>query len=207
MRLAYFSETSPEIAAKADALVREIERQYRAGAVKLGFSPDAIARYMLLGTGAAIPSIREWFTSAQEKTIQANFQKLGDHIKKWKTVYRGWAEQGRNDRGGPYTWATWIDFGANTIASEIQLLSRESWNSSVAIALANATAKTAQDVAELVKKIAEGAGGMLPKLPETLKWIAIAIAVGGAAYILSPLIIVGRRKAKSMAGYGRRRLR
>ena len=129
MRLAYFSETSPEIAAKADALVREIERQYRAGAVKLGFSPDAIARYMLLGTGAAIPSIREWFTSAQEKTIQANFQKLGDHIKRWKTVYRGWAEQGRNDRGGPYTWATWIDFGANTIASEIQLLSRESRSS------------------------------------------------------------------------------
>ena len=186
MRLAFFGQV--DVTAKANAVVSEIERQYRAGAVKVRLSPDAITRFLVLG--AAFPFVS---ASSQEQAIQKNLQVLGERIKKWKTIYRRWAEQGKRDDGSAYTWERWISFGTEDIASEIKYQTGEGWNSSVVIALAKATAASAKEVAELVEKIGEQAKKIAPELPSILKWVAGAVIVGGAAYVLSPLIRLGRR--------------
>lgn len=190
-----FAETTPEISAKADAVVREVRRQYAVAAVRIGFSPDAIARFMALGIGAAIPPLAKLLESSQEQAIRKNFQALGDRIKKWETTYRRWAEKSRRDDGSPYSWARWIEFGSD-LASEIQSLGREAWDSSVFVSLAKATATTAAEAVETAKKIGEKAVKAAPGL---LKYLSLAVVVGGAAYIFYPFVKARRRAGQKMA--------
>ena len=141
----------------ADTAANELDRAYMAGAVKIGFNPDAIARFMILGPSAAIPGVGGWLTnlltSSPEAAAKKNFEDLGNYIKVWKTKLRDQATAGVFPDGNPYTWDMWFAHGKE-LGDDLSVQTGVTWNSSVMGAVAQAAEATVESVADAAKAVA-----------------------------------------------------
>ena len=182
MRHYGFAAVSLEQTASADAAVMAVERAYTAGAVKIGLNPDNIARFLLLGVGNLIPVVSELFMTAAEQATRANYSRLGDQIKRWKTVYRMWAVNGQRDDGTPYGWNQWSGFAVDLLGS-IRAQTGYNADSSTLVAVKDAAVATLQTL------------GSPSRWPW---WLWAGIGLGGLAVANSLLGgLIPRRRALS----------
>jgi hypothetical protein len=134
----------------AAQLIAEVLRTYTAGALKVGFSLDEIARWGRWGILAPLVS-----KGQLQREIEANLQHTGQDIAKWSTFYLQWALDGERDGslgstpGSPYTWGQWIAF-AKDLNSDIAQQTQVAWDDSEVMAVIDALAKTGADLTKPV---------------------------------------------------------
>jgi hypothetical protein len=104
-----FEEDSP-----ADKMVSAVESAYLSGGIKIGFSPTKISG-LLGGPFASLLTLLT--TDSSQATAEANYRKLADNIKTWRTTYRDWAEASRRDDGTAYSWSQWSQFGTELLTT------------------------------------------------------------------------------------------
>ncbi|MFN7132857.1 MAG: hypothetical protein ACK4N5_12315, partial [Myxococcales bacterium] len=102
--------TTPEDRKRADAAVAELERAYKSGLVRIGFTPEAAALLLLLGPAAALAGTM-LFKSSQQLSVEKAFRDMQPQLQKWKSTYRVWADAGKRDDGSVYTWERWSQVG------------------------------------------------------------------------------------------------
>jgi len=136
--------------AAADALVSDIRGKYREGALAVGFSPDNVAQFLLLGPAAFfVPQ-----TDAQRR-LEAALKSLGERITRWQTVYRSWAERGQRDDGSAYNWERWTRYAREDLAREIKDVLKTSVSESLFLRFADeVVVESAKDAAAVVNPFA-----------------------------------------------------
>ncbi|KFA86702.1 hypothetical protein [Archangium violaceum] len=161
--------------AAADALVSEIRGKYREGALAVGFSPDNVAQFLLLGPAAFfVPQ-----TDAQRR-LEAALKSLGERITRWEKVYRSWAERGQRDDGSSYTWDRWTRYAREDLARETKDLLGTVVSESLFFRFTEeVVVKTAADTVEVVATVAN-----------PLAWPTWAKVTAGAAGVVVVLFVV-----------------
>jgi hypothetical protein len=136
----------------AQRIVDELERQYRAGLVRIGFATGESAYVLTVGALPPTPWAR-----VETLAVIANMHGLQPQIRRWADVYRRWASLGRRDDGSPYSWDRWDSHGRE-LAQAIQFHSGEAFATTALSNVLDTAAATIKQVAS-------------PSLwPDWLKW-------------------------------------
>lgn len=122
----------PDVEARADAAVAEVERAYFKGLVSIGVADNWSV--LFLATGPV--GYNAWLAAmaVRDNSVQAGIAKnmadLSGNINRWKGTLRVWARQGYRSDGTSYSWQQWFAFGRD-LASAIAVYTGAAWDASL----------------------------------------------------------------------------
>ncbi|MFN7132664.1 MAG: hypothetical protein ACK4N5_11325 [Myxococcales bacterium] len=134
----------------ADALVREVERVYRDGCQRIGFTTQQVAQ-LLAGSTVTTSG---WLTSSQQAAAEKAMKDLAPLVVKWRGTYRTWARNGKRDDGSSYTWKRWAEHGEKDLLSAVRTYTSAHYDGSSVRAVLKAAEATVADTAAVVKTVA-----------------------------------------------------
>lgn len=151
-----------------DTAVAQLKDTAYTGMVKVGFSPDNVARY-LAGPIGILFTDTPTAVAAAEHNLEADL----DYIKQLDTTLRDQVHAGQKPTGTPYSIDDWTKF-AGTVGSDIATQTQAAWDGSfianIPSSARDAAYSTVQTVEDDAKKVAP--------------YVAAAATAGIGGYVL-----------------------